>query len=816
MHQLELLVHFSFAIYVPELEEDHDATKLVLDAALGAEYLMLEVLALSARHLSTTSPDKAGWYLDLSFELQTKAIQLFNNNATQGESLQKLLFSSILGRHILVDTLVSRDLEFGQFLDRFIQGIRVHRGTRAVLDVPEWDSLINSKIGSLIEKGIDPLGFHNPTSLRPPFETLISESFRLDADGKLACDKALRMIQGALDDLESSERRTFGLRMIFVWPILLPEGFIRLLEHRVPEAIAILGRYAILLKAGRMLWQIKDAGQYLFNLVLVFLGRGWEIWVRIRAALFSDIYDEALYVQREHTGDLDAIVPPRGFEDWRHESDDEIANQVLDHPDSLDFQGRSLYFRVLRAWLLNCDDNHDECRLRQSGRWFWPTRPISVGDYPNLRLAEEPNHDRDYVVLSHCWGKPTEEERNRFCTTPQNYHPRLDGFHFDDLPKTFQDAIEVTRALGKKYLWIDALCIIQGPKDDWESEAGRMEHVFTNAYCTIAASSAGGWKDGFLQSGLWDQIDPESMECHCSFDSEVREAPLLKRAWVLQERVLSRRIIHFTAEASRGSQGHTCWECGDGIRCQQFSKLVQPICDNVFALDPHFPARLKEAEYYRSLEFIQKLFKEYSQAGLTYKSDRDTAILSLLNRISYELNTEVRYGTIRCFLGSLLLWKRTAKELTPPIDFGSRAVPLWSWMAYDGSIDFIINYHYEMGIPRDADLGFTPDGKRLNVRIWQFENCQLGENEGCNEYAVYAGNKKIGSLWFDMEDHIEFKHCVVVGAGNRGPEKTLYVLVVQEEPGRERYKRLGAGTLTDGSLLVDGYVSMRSEPGRLV
>ncbi|RTE84933.1 hypothetical protein BHE90_000512 [Fusarium euwallaceae] len=279
MHHLELLVHFSFAIYVPELEEDHDATRLVLEAALDAEYLMLEVLALSARHLSTIRPDKAAWYIDLAFELQTKAIQLFNTNTAQEESAQKLLFSSVLGRHILVDTLVSRDLEFDQFLDCFIQGIRVHRGTRAVTSAYEWEPLLNSKIGSLITRGIDPLGFHNPVSLREHFESLLSHSTRLDAEGKLACDKALRMIEGALHDLESTERSTFGLRMIFVWPILLPEGFIGLLEQRVPEAIAILGRYAILLQAGRKLWQIKDAGEYLSNLVSEFLGPGWEMWL---------------------------------------------------------------------------------------------------------------------------------------------------------------------------------------------------------------------------------------------------------------------------------------------------------------------------------------------------------------------------------------------------------------------------------------------------------------------------------------------------------------------------------------------------------
>ncbi|RSM07726.1 hypothetical protein CDV31_008506 [Fusarium ambrosium] len=502
---------------------------------------------------------------------------------------------------------------------------------------------------------------------------------------------------------------------------------------------------------------------------------------------------------------------PQGLEDWEHDSDDEIAERVLDNFNSPEFGARSLYFRVLRAWLLSCDEGHDECRLRQSGRGFWPTRAIYVGDHPKLRLVEESEADKDYIVLSHCWGKPTGEEWKRFCTTPQNYHHRSDGFSFDDMPKTFQHAIEVTRELGKKYLWIDALCIIQGSEGDWESEAGKMEHVFANAYCTIAANSAGGWKEGFLQPGLWDQIHPQSMECDCIFDEEVSEAPLMQRAWVLQERVLSRRIIHFTSGISNAKPGHSYWNCGGAIRCQQFSTLSPPIFKNTFTRDPYFPARLKDASYFRALDFMQSLFQEYSRAGLTYKSDRDTAILSLLNRISHELDTEVRYGIIRCFLGSLLLWKRTAKELTPPIDFGQRAVPSWSWMAYDGSIEFIIMYQYELRIPRDTDLGFSQEGKELNVKIRRFENCQLGKVKRSGGYSVCDADEKIGTLWFDMKHQIEFKHCVVVGAGDRRPgEKKHYVLVVREESGGERCRRLGVG------ILDDGYVSVESKSGRLV
>jgi hypothetical protein len=71
--------------------------------------------------------------------------------------------------------------------------------------------------------------------------------------------------------------------------------------------------------------------------------------------------------------------------------------------------------------------------------------------------------------------------------------------------------------------------------------------------------------------------------------------------------------------------------------------------------------------------------------------------LGLSKRIETALQTEVSYGIVRCFLGRLLLWKRTNQYKTALIDYEDRTVPSWSWMA--GGIDFI----------SDARQGLTPD-----------------------------------------------------------------------------------------------------------
>ncbi len=70
-----------------------------------------------------------------------------------------------------------------------------------------------------------------------------------------------------------------------------------------------------------------------------------------------------------------------------------------------------------------------------------------------------------YMTLSHCWGNNPilallEENVTTFLHV---------GITFDALSKTFQDAINVTRALGISYIWIDSLCIIQDSREDWQS-----------------------------------------------------------------------------------------------------------------------------------------------------------------------------------------------------------------------------------------------------------------------------------------------------------------------------------------------------------
>lgn len=193
---------------------------------------------------------------------------------------------------------------------------------------------------------------------------------------------------------------------------------------------------------------------------------------------------------------------------------------------------------------------------------------------PSLRLIDTKDGTVTglYVALSHCWGALPSNKR--VCTYSDNIESFKRSILFHTLPRNFQDAVTVTRALRIQYLWIDSLCIVQGDTEDWKTEAGKMEDVFSSAYCTIAASSATSSLDGFLlnraQRASIGIRTPQGTlylaEAIDDFEAHVEQSVLNTRGWVLQERALSRRTIHFTST-------QVYWECGEGVHCETLAEL---------------------------------------------------------------------------------------------------------------------------------------------------------------------------------------------------------------------------------------------------
>lgn len=246
-------------------------------------------------------------------------------------------------------------------------------------------------------------------------------------------------------------------------------------------------------------------------------------------------------------------------------------------------------YELIRAWRDTCDKDHQGCYPWKTADELppMPTRVIDVGTTaePVLRLVETAGEQlkAKYVALSHCWGQLTDEEN--FCTTTGTIESNKAAIPFGRLPKSFRDAVTVTREIGVQYLWIDSICIIQGDDGDWAAEAQKMGDVFGSAYCTLAASSAKSSTEGFLgREDIEPRVSriprktatvttPDGSHLHLcrsidNFRDDVEGSVLASRGWVFQERALSRRTIHFTST-------QLYWECGQGVHCETLTRLVK-------------------------------------------------------------------------------------------------------------------------------------------------------------------------------------------------------------------------------------------------
>jgi hypothetical protein len=254
--------------------------------------------------------------------------------------------------------------------------------------------------------------------------------------------------------------------------------------------------------------------------------------------------------------------------------------------------GTELHFGLIRGWLHDCDTAHStptckpskDTRLTATTSSRLPTRLIHVGRNGEdiVKLQKMRAEDTgDWIALSYRWG-----DSPPFSTTRQNLSCHINGMMLATLPRTFQDAIKVTRALGRKYLWIDSICIIQGEDGDFRHESKRMEDVYSGAYCVLAASCATDQRSGFL----FPRVERGYVALNsnrggnggllyiCSmienFRGHVLKGALHKRGWVLQEHALARRTVFFT-------EHQTYWECGHGVRCETMVKMKKWVLHSV-------------------------------------------------------------------------------------------------------------------------------------------------------------------------------------------------------------------------------------------
>ncbi|KAH8780156.1 heterokaryon incompatibility protein-domain-containing protein, partial [Diaporthe sp. PMI_573] len=363
-------------------------------------------------------------------------------------------------------------------------------------------------------------------------------------------------------------------------------------------------------------------------------------------------------------------------------------------------------FDVVRAWMDNCHKRHKVCAPTPGDDPpLLPNRVIDVTqDGLDPRLIVSDGQRGYYAALSHCWGG-LNLLQTRLATLAQYQ----DSISMDQLPKSFRDAITIARKLRIPFLWIDSLCIVQDSEQDWHHESGLMSSIYRNSMLTISATGAADGSRGCFIPEAHSEIvqlpqtfsDTDGQAYVTGtrqigtsgppWADKVASGPLFQRAWALQERSLSRRILHCCT-------GQWVWECCERLEAQYgyTEDRSNAPDDSKPLLKPILLDRPTDSDLYDFLDVASRncrykiwydLVSSYSGRYLTKSSDKLPAIAGLAATIHEIAQDSYLAGHWRIELERSLFWRTDQEVVSPePARCRDYRAPSWAWPSVDGGV----------------------------------------------------------------------------------------------------------------------------------
>lgn len=354
-------------------------------------------------------------------------------------------------------------------------------------------------------------------------------------------------------------------------------------------------------------------------------------------------------------------------------------------------------FELAQGWHDECLLNHELCEeLRitpaSANKSPFPTYLVELvpGGLHLCRAKDHPDRPQ-YLTLSHRWGGS-----HIFQLTSKNLDALLSEIHLSDLPKTFQDAILITRKLGYRFIWIDSLCIIQDSKEHWVTESTIMGDIYRGSSCTIAALGA---TDG--DSGCFKTRNPLCFQ-HCRFELDAGQVayltprherksfnytgygpevePLHERAWVMQEWMLSPRTLHY------GTFG-LYWECVIASASGQQPRMETSLSSTKYALQQACTLEITgkmDTSYKPFWRWWSRVISMYNPCGLTYGTDKLVAISGIVRLVESKTGLHSLAGIWKEYLLPELLWYVDGLAVHPKVAYQA---PTWSWASLNARVN---------------------------------------------------------------------------------------------------------------------------------
>ena len=514
--------------------------------------------------------------------------------------------------------------------------------------------------------------------------------------------------------------------------------------------------------------------------------------------LFNLLFIYAYKVTKDPRDSNWIVKYPYIFQGMHPETIDRDSTNMASFDDSMYGQARlrddTCNYDLFREWLRVCETRHEHSTAASIGNLSFRLIDVEQGcliDWSGP-VSEIPR----YVALSYVWGRTqqlvvlTEKLLNDF---------KRPGFLNCRLDQTIRDSIDLCARIGERYIWIDALCIIQDASKDKARQISQMHQIYGQAILTIVAASGNDANSGLPGVSVprkpcnkirleLDGVSVTTRTNRTLFHTErdigfaenyLTSSTYCHRAWTFQESMLSNRLLIFAKteihwECSRCTWSEETHFESDSIDFVGWRSLKNSTPIDVWAdtFDRRaYDYSFEEPKEHPQIESYAHLIREYTNRDLTHDEDILDACTGVLSSVQEREQSEFLFGLRSNHFGNDLLFnvlQFTVRRF--PFQAPMRnAIPTWSWASWSGKIEIPNEPRYNSYDPVE---NLVPcDGVRchmlemdqsecLHLRTindtggWRFTSDYVRKGEGIWDPSMFLRSSKANSSAQEMNSEI--------------------------------------------------------------
>lgn len=335
----------------------------------------------------------------------------------------------------------------------------------------------------------------------------------------------------------------------------------------------------------------------------------------------------------------------------------------------------------LRTWR---EESNEDCvpKLRRKFSHF---RLIDVKKQCVV-LAQDQD---EYAALSYVWGRA-----KRLLLTVENLEqlstPGALSSDREEVPRTFKDALSVAERLNIAFLWIDAVCVLQDNEDQLVEHMNVMDSIYSSAILTIVsdADSADSGIPGIsILRGPPQATFKHGAKTYISakrtFGEALSGSCWESRAWCLQEKVFSRRLLVFTGSQAFYHCTSTTWFEDTIMESREHNYGSVSIAERAspFSKGRRQPGHTAYEAHRRLFgRNFWSLIEVYTQRQLSFESDSIRAFSGILKSMESEYGP-AHWGVPEYYFARGITWSQSQHKL----GYRRPQFPSWSWASWRGN-----------------------------------------------------------------------------------------------------------------------------------